>query len=257
MFDFSKDLAAIRLRRPLVHNITNYVVMNSTANALLAMGASPVMAHAKQEVEELASAASSVVLNMGTLSESWIHSMVLAARAAAKAGVPIVVDPVGVGATQFRAKTILELLSSCSPAIIRGNSSEIMATAELYLGLPNSSRTKGVDAMVHSIQAVDMAVQLSRKSGAVVVVSGVVDYIVSGEDVFENHYGTTLMSRVTGMGCTSSAVCGAFVAVNANHAQAALHAMQFMGICGERVFAKVGSAPGSFQVALLDEFFTV
>lgn len=254
---FRKDLQAIRQTRPLVHNITNYVVMNNTANALLALGASPVMAHAVEEVSEFAQIAGSLVINMGTLSQHWVAAMEIAAEAAHQAGVPIVIDPVGVGATSFRNQTILRLLSSTKPQIIRGNGSEISATASLLKACSLDSITKGVDSTASSESALEAAQWLSSATGAVVVISGPIDYIVSGPAVFNNQHGTPIMSYVTGMGCTASAICGAFAAVNSDMAQAALHAMQVMGICGERTLAKVGERPGSFQVTFLDELYAL
>ncbi|MCJ7482786.1 MAG: hydroxyethylthiazole kinase, partial [Thermodesulfovibrionales bacterium] len=128
--DIDQNLELVRRQSPLVHNITNYVVMNLTANALLAVGASPVMAHAREEVEDMVNIASALVINIGTLSTPWIHSMSKAARQAQKKGIPIVYDPVGAGATPFRTQTIRELIQAEAPTILRGNASEIMAISD-------------------------------------------------------------------------------------------------------------------------------
>ena len=138
--DISRDLEEVRRQAPLVHNITNYVVMNTTANALLAVGASPVMAHAPEEVEDMVDIASALVINIGTLSEPWIESMLKAAKRAQKKGIPIVYDPVGAGATPYRTRTIHELIQAAAPSILRGNASEIMALAG------DAAKTKGVDS---------------------------------------------------------------------------------------------------------------
>lgn len=248
-----RDVAAIREQAPLVHNITNFVVMNNTANALLALGASPVMAHAEEEVEDMVRLAGALVVNMGTLSPAWVRGMERAMRAAREAGVPIVYDPVGAGATPYRDAMNKRLLSAAAPTIVRGNGSEIMAVAADF-GLGTTVRTKGVDSTAGSEAAVAAAAALSEFLHAVVVVSGQTDYVVTGKTVLENSHGTPMMTRVTGMGCTATAVCGAFAAVNGDPAGAALHAMTVMGLCGERA-AAASSGPGSFQAAFLDALY--
>lgn len=256
------DIAAIRSHAPLVHNITNFVVMNNTANALLSLGASPVMAHAAEEVEDMVSIASALVVNVGTLSPAWVEAMELAMRRAASLGVPIVYDPVGAGATPYRNSVNVRLLSAATPTIIRGNGSEIMAlAADLAPALSEcetiAAQTKGVDSTASSDAALEAAKRLSSALGSVVVISGPRDYIVSGSSVQTNDHGTPMMARVTGMGCTSSALCGAFMAVRRNDpATAALHAMQTMGMAGEKALAQA-SGPGSFQVAFLDALYNI
>lgn len=248
-----RDAAAIREQAPLVHNITNFVVMNNTANALLALGASPVMAHAEEEVEDMVRLAKALVINVGTLSPEWVRGMERAMCAARAAGVPIVYDPVGAGATAYRNEVNKKLLTAAAPTIVRGNGSEIMAlAAEFELG--RGAQTKGVDSTAVSEAAVDAASALSERLRAVVVVSGQTDYIVNGNEVLENHHGTPMMARVTGMGCTASAVCGAFAAVNGDSATAALNAMTLMGLCGERALSEA-KGPGSFQSAFLDALY--
>ena len=248
-----RDVAAIRERSPLVHNITNFVVMNNTANALLALGASPVMAHAREEAADMARLARALVVNLGTLSPQWVEGMELAMRTAREAGIPVVYDPVGAGATPYRDEVNAKLLREAPPAIVRGNGSEIMAVAAGF-GLGAAVRTKGVDSTAGSDAAVEAAVALSEFLKAVVVVSGPTDYVVHGNEVMENGYGTPMMTRVTGMGCTASALCGAFAAVNGDPAEAALNAMALMGICGERA-AAASAGPGSFQTAFLDALY--
>jgi len=243
-----RDVERIRAEVPLVHNITNYVVMNTTANALLAIGASPVMAHAIEEVEEMAAIAGALVINIGTLSASWIEAMVKAGRTAARRAIPIVLDPVGVGATRFRTDTARRLLEEATPTIIRGNASEIRALANAGAG------TKGVDSTHTSDEALDAARALSRQCGSVVVVSGATDVIVAGDGVVRIHNGHAMMPRVTGLGCTATALVGAFAAVNPSAKQAAAHAMAVMGIAGEMAAGRA-AGPGSFQMHFLDALY--
>lgn len=152
-----RDIDAIRQKAPLVHNITNFVVMNNTANALLALGASPVMAHAPEEVAEMAAMASAVVLNMGTLSECWVEAMLLAGQSALEHNVPIVFDPVGLGATSYRNQTARRIFKQFTPSIIRGNASEIMALAAELFDTQQQIKTKGVDSTTASDNAIETA----------------------------------------------------------------------------------------------------
>ena len=245
-----KDLETIRKNSPLVHNITNYVVMNTTANALLAIGASPVMAHAESEVAEMTGIASSLVINIGTLSDSWIKSMLAAGRKAEEKNIPVVFDPVGAGATHFRTETSHKIINTVHPSIIRGNASEIMAMAE------KSIKTKGVDSTSVSNEAIGAAKILNKKSDSVICISGKYDYIVcnKGNDLIKITNGDAMMQNVTGMGCTASALCGAFAAVNPQYEKAAAHAMTVMGIAGE-IAGKESKGPGSFQANFLDTLY--
>ncbi|MCD8041631.1 MAG: hydroxyethylthiazole kinase [Tannerellaceae bacterium] len=241
-----RDMDAIRAQSPLVHNITNYVVMNNTANALLSIGASPVMAHAREEVEEMASIASALVLNMGTLELAWVEAMLLAGKTAKAKNTPVVFDPVGAGATSYRNVVCKQIIGECKPDIIRGNASEIIA---LYTA---QNQTKGVDSTVSSGEALESAKALALETGSVVVISGATDYITDGKEVETVGNGSPLMPRVTGMGCTATAVIGAFAAVNRNYLQAALHGMAMMGIAGEIASGKA-CGTGTMQVFFLDE----
>lgn len=244
----TSNLFQIRERSPLIHNITNYVVMNNTANALLAIGASPVMAHSVEEVEEMVWIASSLVINIGTLSNKWIKGMFLAGKAAKRKGIPVILDPVGAGATTYRTDTCLALIKDCSPDIIRGNGSEIMALVN------HNGQTRGVDSTSSSGSALDSAVKLAQQTGAIVVVSGSTDYITDGERVETVNQGSEMMTRVTGMGCTASALTGAFAAVNPDLFSASAHAMAIMGITGE-LAAQKAEGPGTMQLHFLDELY--
>ena len=244
------DLVKIREKSPLVHNITNYVVMNSTANALLALGASPVMAHAEEEVSDMVNIAKALVINIGTLSEKWIQSMHKAAIQANNAGVPIVLDPVGVGATPYRTETAKNLLAAVNPTIIRGNASEIIAIVQA------EAKTKGVDSLTSSESAIEAAKQLAKSHQCAVCISGETDYIVEDAQVVQVKNGDPMMPRVTGLGCTASALCGAFIAVNPSASAASAHAMAVMGIAGE-LAAEQAKGPGSLQMHFLDALYNL
>ncbi len=243
--NLTNDLAAIRSANPLVHNITNHVVMNITANALLALGASPVMAHAKEEVADMTRIAGALVLNIGTLSPSWVESMHLSLQTARENGKPVVLDPVGAGATSYRTETARTLLDTGGVNVLRGNASEILALT------PAGGQTKGVDSTDKADHAIDAIRSLAKKYNLVVSVSGKTDHIVTSDRHIRVRNGTVLMSRITGMGCVASAFTGAFCAVNDDPLHAAAHAMAILGIAGE--IAEMNSTgPGSLQIALLD-----
>lgn len=243
-----EDLETLRTKCPLVHNITNYVVMNNTANALLAIGASPIMAHAIEEVEEMVSICSATVINIGTLSEPWIQSMQKAVSKAVSLKKPWILDPVGAGASKLRNDAILRLLQSGAPNIIRGNASEILST------LSSSGKTKGVDSTDSSDSAVEIGVSLAKVTGGVVVISGATDYILDTQRRSKVKNGDVLMTKVTGLGCTATALCGAFTAIQPDTFRAARSAMAVMGLAGEMAREKTKS-PGSFQTAFIDSLF--
>jgi len=242
------DVRQIRDKSPLVHNITNYVVMNNTANALLALGASPVMAHAQGEVCDMVDIANALVINIGTLSDPWIQAMSLAAARAKERSIPIVLDPVGAGATEYRTRTARGLLETAPPAVIRGNGSEIMALCQ------EEVTTKGVDSGAASDLAIASGKILNRESGSVVCITGEIDYIISRSKMTRVRNGDALMPRVTGLGCTASALCGAFAAVNPDHHLAAAHAMAVMGIAGQ-IAAETAHGPGSLQLHFIDALY--
>lgn len=245
-----EDIERIRVEAPLVHNITNYVVMNTTANALLALGASPVMAHAGEEVEQMAGIARALVINIGTLSGAWVGAMLLAGHAAKRKGIPIVLDPVGAGATRFRTETSQRLLRELSPTIIRGNASEIRALAY------DEGTTKGVDSAHGSEEALDAGRALATRQHSVAVVSGAIDLVLWEGTVSRIANGHPMMPKVTGLGCTATALIGAFAAVNPSPRDAAVHAMAAMGIAGE-IAAERSQGPGSFLVAFLDALWSL
>lgn len=246
----TENLRCVRERRPLVHNITNYVVMNYTANALLACGASPVMSHAADEVEEMVSLAKALVLNIGTLSPPWIEAMIKAGMRANALHVPVILDPVGAGATRLRTDSARRLIEELSIHVIRGNASEILSLA----GEKSRSRTKGVDS-VHTVdQAAETAMALAKELGTTLAITGAVDLITDGERIFRVMNGHQMMSYVTGTGCTATAIIGAFLAVAPDPLEAATTGLSYFGLSGEKAAAKA-SGPGTFQIALLDALY--
>jgi len=240
----------VKEKSPLIHNITNYVVMNSTANALLAVGASPVMAHAVEEVEDMVRIANALVINIGTLSPKWIEAMKLAIKEANRLNKPVVLDPVGAGATNFRNQTIAELLETGKFSVIRGNASEIIAMVSAL------HRTKGVDSTSTVHQALESAEFLCKKFGNVVCISGKTDIIISNDMRTRIFNGHEMMSKVTGLGCTATAVIGAFLSVENDPFMATVSAMAIMGVAGE-LAAKSSAGPGSLQLNLLDKFYNM
>jgi len=254
MTDFAqnaaRNLARVREKKPLVHNITNYVVMNVTANALLAMGASPVMAHAAGEVEEMVAIAGALVLNIGTLDDHWMAAMVRAAGKAGSLKKPIVFDPVGAGATTLRTEAARRLIAEATPSVIRGNPSEVLALGKGAAG------TKGVDA-VHSVSdAKEAACAIAGHLGTVLAITGPEDLVTDGKRTIWVQNGHPMMGMVTGTGCTATALVGAFLAVDDDPLSAAVTALAFYGLAGE-VASAGAAAPGSYAVSLIDALFTI
>lgn len=245
-------VTAVREKRPLVHNITNYVVMNFSANALLAFGASPVMAHATEEIEDMVAIADALVINIGTLSSSWIEAMRLAGQAALKKGIPVVLDPVGAGATPYRTNTALQLLKELRPIVLRGNSSEVLALAS------GTFKTRGVDACAREEEAESAAVELARELGAVVAVTGPMDLVTDGTRKGVIMNGSPWMARVTGTGCVASALVAACCAVESDPFLAAVCALSVYGVAGERAVDRARNVlgeqlgPGSYATLLID-----
>ena len=238
-------LRRVRANAPLVHNITNYVVMNNTANALLAAGASPAMVHAVEEVEEFVELAGALVVNIGTLSPAWVEAMHRAAARAHARKTPWVLDPVGVGATRYRTDTSAALLAH-RPTVVRGNASEILVLAGV-----DGAAGKGVDSAHDAGDALAPARRLAMRTGGVVAVTGATDYVTDGARTVAIANGHPLMARVTGLGCTASALVGAFVAGAEDPFDATVAALAVLGIAGERAAARA-EGPGTLQLHLLD-----
>ena len=245
------DLAAIRERKPLVHQITNYVVMNETANATLALGALPVMAHAREEVEEMAALAAAVVLNIGTLSPAWVKAMLAAGRAANSAGVPVVLDPVGAGATSYRTETSHRILAEIDLAVVRGNAAEIATLAG------REAEIRGVESIAASDSAPELAKVAAQELRAVVAVTGPVDQVSDGERTVAIGNGDPLLATITGSGCMSTAITACFLAVRPDAPLvAAAEALVAFGVAGEDA-AREAKGPGSFHVALYDALYAL
>ena len=245
-----QHIIQVRNTSPLIHNITNYVVMNNTANALLAVGASPIMAHAKSEVEEMVTLSHALVINIGTLDEYWTESMFIASKKADSVKKPWVLDPVGAGATSYR-DTVLNQLLFFKPTVIRGNASEIIALAKTA-----DVVTKGVDSTAISTEAIEAARNLHAKNGAIICISGETDIIISQNQCIYLKNGNSMMTKVTGLGCTASALIAAFIAVVDHKTEAVAAAMSLLSIAGE-LAANESAGPGSLQTHILDKLYNI
>jgi len=240
------SLQRLRDAKPLVHQITNYVVMNETANATLALGALPVMAHAREEAADMARLAGAVVLNIGTLSPAWVDAMIAAGRAANETGAPVVLDPVGAGATVYRTDTAKRILADVDVAVVRGNAGEVATLVGV------AAEVRGVESIGAASEPAELARAAARTLGVVASVTGPVDHVSDGERTIAVANGHPLLASITGTGCMSTAITGCFLAVNRDRPlEAAAEALVAFGVAGED--AAVGArGPGSFHVALYD-----
>lgn len=243
----ARELQRLRRAAPLVHLLTNEVVQEISANVLLAVGASPAMIVAEEEVEAFAAMAGALLINVGTLYPARRRAMRLAVEAANAAGVPWTLDPVAVGVLDYRSTFCRELLS-LRPAAIRGNASEILALA----GFDGAGR--GVDSTAASLAALDAAHALAQNTGAVVAVTGAIDYITDGTRSWSTPWGHELMTRVVGTGCALSALVAAFTAGAPERLDAVAAACALAGLCGAQAQAR-SQGPGSFKAAFLDALF--
>jgi hydroxyethylthiazole kinase len=239
-------LRALRERKPLVHQITNYVVMNETANATLAIGALPVMAHAPQEVEEMVGLASALVLNIGTLSDDWIEAMLVAGRAATERGIPVVLDPVGAGATTYRTETARRILDEVGVTVLRGNQGEVATLAGA------EAEVRGVESMAVGLEPPALARGAARQLGVVASVTGPIDHVSDGERVISIANGDPLLATVTGTGCISTALTGCFLAAKPDDPlAAAAEALVALEVAAEDA-ATGAEGPGTFHARLYD-----
>jgi hydroxyethylthiazole kinase len=243
-------LSRLRDQRPLIHQITNYVVMNETANATLALGALPVMAHALEEVEEMIGLASALVINIGTLSPPWVESMLVAGKAANARGIPVALDPVGAGATRYRTETAKRLLDEVDVAVLRGNAGEIATLVGV------DAEVRGVESIAAGTDRVELARSAARAFGVVASVTGPVDHVSDGERTLSVANGHELLASVTGTGCMSTAITGCFLAANPGALAAAAEALAAFGLAAEDA-AAVASGPGTFHAALYDALFAL
>jgi hydroxyethylthiazole kinase len=251
MISPGSTLAAVREGKPLVHQITNYVVMNETANATLALGALPVMAHAGEEVEEMVRLASSLVLNIGTLSEHWVEAMLLAGGAANARGIPVVLDPVGVGATTYRTETAKRILDGVDVTVLRGNAGEVATLVGA------DAEVRGVESISTGMEPAELAREAARRLGVVASVTGPVDHVSDGERVLAVANGHELLATVTGTGCMSSAMTGCFLAGKPGEPlEAAAEALAAFGVAAEDAAASAGG-PGTFHALLYDALYAL
>jgi hydroxyethylthiazole kinase len=247
-FSPGHTLRELRERKPLVHQITNYVVMNETANATLALGALPVMSHAPEEVEEMAAVAGALVLNIGTLSDHWIEAMLLAGKAAAG---PIVLDPVGAGATRYRTETAKRLLDELDVAVVRGNPAEIATLAG------REAEIRGVESIAAADSGAELARAAAQMLGTVAAVTGPTDHVSDGERVIAVSNGHALLGTVSGTGCMSTAVTGSFLAAKPGEPlEATAEALVAFGLAGEDA-ARDAKGPGTFHAALYDALYNL
>ncbi|MEV5109481.1 hydroxyethylthiazole kinase [Bacillus nitratireducens] len=248
MKEISKVVDLVRESNPLVHNITNVVVTNFTANGLLALGASPVMAYAKEEVAEMASIAGALVLNMGTLRSEEVEAMLLAGKSANTNGVPVLFDPVGAGATSYRTEVARHIPAEIDLAVIRGNAAEIANV------INEKWEIKGVDAGTGNGNVVNIAKQAADELNTVAVITGEEDVVTDGERTILIRNGHPILTKVTGTGCLLTSVIGAFVAVEKDYVKATVAALIFYGVAAEIAASKtVKNGPGSFQIEFLNQ----
>ena len=241
-----RTLRVLRDRKPLVHQITNYVVMNETANATLALGALPVMAHALEEVEEMVGLAGALVLNIGTLSPRWVDAMIAAGKAANAGGIPVVLDPVGAGATRYRTETTRRILSEVGVTVLRGNQGEVATLVGA------AAEVRGVESIGAAGDAADLARTAALNLGLIASVTGVVDHVSDGTRVLAVANGHELLATVTGTGCMSSAVTGCFLAAKRDEPlEAAAEALAAFGVAAEDA-ARDAKGPGTFHANLYD-----
>jgi hydroxyethylthiazole kinase len=252
----SEVLMIVRKRRPLVHNITNFVVMNTTANALLALGASPIMSHSVEDIEDLVPNADAIVVNIGTLDEYFIYSMLKAVRLAKEYGKPVVLDPVGAGATRLRTRVALMLLESGGVAVIRGNFGEVAALVGEY------GKTRGVEATTYDRgRAAKLAMDVASRYNVVVGVTGPVDYVSDGRKVYSIELRNSsenlerVIGRVTGLGCIVTALIGAFLAVT-DPLKACIAGIAVFK-AASLLAANEAPYPGSFHVKLYDWLYRI
>ncbi len=241
-------IGMVRSQRPLIHHLTNYVTVNACANMTLAIGASPVMAGDSAEMEDMVSMAGALVLNIGTLSSVAVNSMLIAGKKATELGIPVVFDPVGVGATRLRTSAASQIIEVVRPTVIRGNMSEIMALSGLTV------KIKGVDSLADEFEAEVVAHNLSKKLGCVVVITGKNDIIARENDLCRVANGHALMTGVTGTGCMATSLVGACCAANSDPFIGAAAGIVALGIAGEVAEKRLGPEEGlgTYRVRLID-----
>ncbi len=245
-----QDFKKLKESKPLIHHITNFVVMNETANITLAAGALPVMAHAKEEVEEMVTMARALVLNIGTLWPELIDNMILAGKKANELSIPVVLDPVGTGATKLRTQSAKDILEEVKIDIVRGNAAEISILAGL------EAEIKGVESIKQSNEPEKIADDFAKISGSVACVTGENDFVSDGNETIKISNGHLALSSITGTGCMATTIAACFAAVQKNTLQAAAGGLIYFGIAGEKA-ASVSDKSGTFHTALYDAVVTI
>ncbi|WOF17101.1 hydroxyethylthiazole kinase [Methanoplanus sp. FWC-SCC4] len=246
----SELLTKVRTEKPLVHHITNYVTVNDCANITLCTGASPVMAHAVEEVSEMVSYAGALVLNIGTLSPGQIKSMLVAGRRANELEIPVILDPVGAGATKLRTESTLYLLSELDISVLKGNAGEIGVLAG------SKGKVRGVDSESIDGDAADIAVECAENFETIVVMSGATDIVTDGNRTLTVENGHEMMGKLSGTGCMAASVLGSFAGVSEDYMLSSASALAAFGLAGEKA-GMCANGPYSFRTALFDQLYSL
>lgn len=249
----SENLAAVKAKSPLIHHLTNYVTVNDCANIVLALGASPVMADDLEEVEDMVSIASALVINIGTLNARTIESMLTAGKKAKALGIPVILDPVGVGATGLRTRTAERIIKEVKPNVIRGNMSEIKVLAGLNVAI------KGVDSVADEENGSQIAKKLASEWGCIIAITGKVDFVSDGESVYAIENGHPMLANVTGTGCMTTSLIGAYCGANSDALISTIAGITSMGLAGEWAYQSLSPHEGSgtFRVRLIDAIYNL
>lgn len=247
--DISNLLIEVRNKVPLIHNITNYVTVNDCANITLAIGASPIMADDIEEVEDITSISSALVINIGTLNKRTIEAAIKAGKKANELKIPVIFDPVGAGASRLRNETTKKILDEIKITILRGNLSEISFIAGI------SANTKGVDSSKEDEKndKILIAKNVAKKLNCIVAITGATDIISDGKKVVKILNGNSMLSKVTGTGCMTTSLVASYSGITNDYFLAAISGIASMGICGEIAYKNIGNAgTGSFHIAIID-----
>ncbi|WP_428910468.1 hydroxyethylthiazole kinase [Niallia sp. Krafla_26] len=247
-----KDLfTLVKEKQPLVHHLTNAVTINDCANVTLAIGGRPVMASAIEEVADMVGLAQALVINFGTMNDDMYEAIILAGQTANQKGIPVIFDPVGVGATSFRTDRAQKFLEKVKPSIIRGNASEVFSL------IGGEVRTRGVDSADIAVSKEDLVKVAAKELHAIVVISGEQDFVSDGTKVISVHNGDTWLTKISGTGCMTASLIGCFSGITNNLLAAAVAGMSTMSLAGERVKKqlKQNEGIGTYRVKLMDEIF--
>lgn len=254
---FNEIMKNVKKQHPLVHCITNYVTVNDVANMILAVEGSPIMADEIKEAAEMTSITNALVINIGTLNQTKVESMIVAGKKANELNHPVILDPVGAGASHYRNEVTERLLQEVKFTVIKGNISEIKCIAQ------KTHTTSGVDANVADLvnednleEVITFAKQLSQQTGAIIAITGAIDIVCNHQQTYLIKNGHPIMSKITGTGCMLSGVIAVYVAANLNQSlEATACAISMMGLSGEIAYDKMKSqleGTSSFRTYLID-----